>query len=275
MAKFRPKKQLGQTFLTYQPIAEQLVNALNLNPNDEVLEIGAGKGILTQKLVLKAKYVYAVEIDQRLVEKLKERFAKVLNLEIINQDILKYDLSRHCQIKIIGNIPYSVSSQIMFYLLQHREFWDIAVLTLQKEFAARILAQSGTKEYGAITVIFNLYTEAKKLFNIPPSYFKPKPKVYSTAVLLKVHKQPLFPITDETFFSQIVKSCFLKRRKTLLNNLCATLHITKSELKGIGIDMTRRAETLTLAEFVTLSERLKDLIRTTKDDGLGYFSKNK
>ncbi|MEO0114097.1 MAG: 16S rRNA (adenine(1518)-N(6)/adenine(1519)-N(6))-dimethyltransferase RsmA [candidate division WOR-3 bacterium] len=256
MAKFRPKKQLGQTFLTYQPIAEQLVNALNLTINDEVLEIGAGKGILTEKLVQKAKYVYAVEIDKRLVEKLKEKLGNYNNLEIIHQDILRYDLSRHRQLKIIGNIPYSLSSPILFYLLQNRQFWNSAILTLQKEFAERILAQPSTKEYGALTVIFNLYTEAKKLFNIPPIYFRPKPKVFSTAVILKVRQQPLLPIPDEKFFIQVVKSAFRQRRKTLLNNLHTFLGIDKSKLTKTGIDMNRRAETLTLAEFVMLCKQL-------------------
>jgi 16S rRNA (adenine1518-N6/adenine1519-N6)-dimethyltransferase len=262
MAKFRPKKKLGQAFLTYPPIADQLVTALSLSPEDEVLEIGSGKGILTERLVQKAKYVYAVEIDKRLVLQLKEKLAQYQNLEIINQDILTYDLAGLPRIKIIGNIPYSVSSQIIFYLLRNRNFWDIAVLTLQKEFAERILAKPGTKEYGALTVIFNLYTEAKKLFNIPPAYFKPKPKVLSTAVLIKSRSEPLFQVADEAFFARVVKQAFSQRRKTLLNNLHASLRIDKDELQRLGIDLTRRAETLTLAEFVVLSERLQGLIKS-------------
>jgi 16S rRNA (adenine1518-N6/adenine1519-N6)-dimethyltransferase len=297
MNKFRPKKQLGQSFLTFEPVAEQLVDALNLTSEDEVLEIGSGKGILTEQLAQIAKQVYAVEIDKRLADTLKEKFAGCKNVEIINQDILKFDLSKITKsdtqmsadritderrlpesvlicgsnlcpsavkrIKILGNVPYSISSQILFLLLKYRQVWKIAVLTLQKEFAARILGQPGTKEYGAITVIFNLYTESHKLFSIPPSFFKPKPKIYSTVILLKAREQPLFQIKDEEFFTKVVKAAFSHRRKTLFNNLFSTLGVAKNKLQEIGdktgIDMTRRAETLTLAEFVLLSEKLQGL----------------
>ena len=263
MKKFRPKKQLGQSFLTYQPIAEQLVDALNLTPEDEVLEIGSGKGILTERLAQKAKQVYAVEIDKRLADILKEKFVGYKNIEIINQDILKYDLSRFKQLKILGNVPYSISSQILFLLLKYLWVWKMAVLTLQKEFAARILAKPGTKEYGAITVIFNLHTEVQKLFSIPPSFFKPKPKIFLTVILLKAREQPLFQIPDEEFFTKVVKAAFSQRRKTLLNNLNSSLGIDKNELQElgntIGINMTRRAETLTLAELVSLSEKLREI----------------
>jgi 16S rRNA (adenine1518-N6/adenine1519-N6)-dimethyltransferase len=262
MSKFRPKKQLGQSFLTYEPIAEQLVDALNLTSEDEVLEIGSGKGILTEQLAQKAKYVYAVEIDRRLADTLREKFIGHKNVEIINQDILKFDLSKFKQLKILGNVPYSISSQILFLLLKYRPVWKMAVLTLQKEFAARILGQPGTKEYGAITVIFNLHTEVQKLFSIPPAFFKPKPKIFSTVILLKAREQPLFQIPDEEFFTKTVKAAFSHRRKTLLNNLHSSLDIDKIKLQELGkkidIDMTRRAETLTLAEFVALSEKLSE-----------------
>lgn len=263
MNKFRPKKQLGQSFLTFEPIAEQLVDALHLTSEDEVLEIGSGKGILTELIVQKAKYVYAVEIDKRLADTLKEKFSGNKNVEIINQDILKFDLSRFKQLKILGNVPYSISSQILFLLLKYQQVWKIAVLTLQKEFAARILGQPGTKEYGAITVVFNLYTEGQKLFSIPPSFFKPKPKIFSTVILLKAREQPLFQIPDEEYFTKVVKATFCQRRKTLLNNLNSSLDIDKAKLQELGlkinIDMSRRAETLTLAEFVALSEKLQGL----------------
>ena len=270
MKKFRPKKQLGQSFLTYEPTAERLVDALDITAEDEVLEIGSGKGILTEQLAQKAKYVYAVEIDKRLSDMLKEKFAGYENVEIINQDILKYDLSRFKQLKILGNVPYSISSQILFLLLKYIRVWNIAVLTLQKEFAARILAKPGTKAYGAITIIFNLHTEVQKLFSIPPAFFKPKPKIFSTVILLKAREQPLFQIPDESAsggFTKIVKASFSQRRKTLLNNLHSSLKIDKNELQElgnkIGIDMTRRAETLTLAEFVSLSERIKENLEIT------------
>ncbi len=263
MKKFRPKKHLGQSFLTYEPTAERLVDALDITAEDEVLEIGSGKGILTEQLAQKAKYVYAVEIDRRLSDMLKQKFINYENVEIINQDILQYDLSRFKQLKILGNVPYSISSQILFLLLKYIQVWTMAVLTLQKEFAARILAKPGTKEYGAITVIFNLHTEVQKLFSIPPFFFKPKPKIYSTVILLKAREQPLFQIPDEVFFTKVVKAAFSQRRKTLLNNLHSSLGLDKNELHGLGnkisINMTRRAETLTLAEFVTLSEKLQGL----------------
>ncbi len=260
--KFHPKKRWGQVFLTSNRIADRLVEAVGIESDDVVLEIGAGKGMLTRRLARKAKQVYAVEIDRFLFAALidaTEEFANVLN---INEDILKVDLSTFGPLKIIGNLPYSLSTPILFHLLHYRDYWDCAVLTLQREFARRLCARPGTKEYGSITVVFELYTRRKPLFSIPPRFFSPRPKVSSAAIRVERTKSPTIP-ANEDFFFRVVRASFAQRRKTLANSLARNLAIDKSKLVEVesatGISLSRRAETLSIQEFCALADALARL----------------
>ncbi len=253
---FYYKRYWGQSFLKSKQIAERLVSALNLKEGDVVLEIGPGEGILTEFLIKYPVKVIAVEIDRSLVNFLKERFKGVKNLEIVPGDILKYEPADI--LKIIGNIPYSISSALLFYLFERWKKWTEAVLTLQKEFADRLLALPSTKDYGALTLISEIYAEKERLFSIPPSFFRPQPKVMSCAIILRRRKKILLTEPD---FIEYLKSAFTHRRKTLLNNLADYFDITKERLKTIlekkGFSPNLRAEELSLMEFKEIYDAIK------------------
>jgi len=262
---FRPIKQLGQSFLTYGPAADRIVAALELKPEDEVLEIGPGKGALTLRLVKLCRRVTAVEIDSRLVEYLHMTLAVAKNLDVIEQDILGFDLTRFRDLKVCGNLPYNVSSQILFRLLDCLPSWSLGVFTLQRELALRVVGEPGTKEYGALTVMFELSCERSRLFNLPPECFKPRPDVVSTVIMLRRRAKPLVALRDRELFSRVVKAAFAQRRKTLGNNLRSELGTSRSELveieKQTGIELGRRAETLTVEEFSRLCEVIGQRVR--------------
>jgi 16S rRNA (adenine1518-N6/adenine1519-N6)-dimethyltransferase len=195
-----PRRGLGQSFLTYEPVADALVEALGICPSDTVLEVGPGKGMLTRRLVAPAGRVVAVEIDERLAEGLRTELGACGNLEVVHADFMKFDLGalapaapvgqcRH--LKVLGNLPYNLSSQILFKLLESLDAWDVAVLTTQREFAYRVVAVPGSKAYGALSVFFDRLTLRERLFNIPPESFKPRPNVVSTSFRLTRREQPL------------------------------------------------------------------------------------
>jgi len=263
---FRPKRSLGQIFLKSDRIAQRMVDALDIKRDENVLEIGAGKGIITKRLAPIAKRVYAVEIDERLIENLKEETREFGNVEIINEDILKLDLSSFDRVKIIGNIPYSLTTPLLFKLFKSREIWEKMVLTLQKEFAERILSPPNTKRYGSITIAVRLYTEVQKLFSIPPPFFSPCPKVSSSSLLFIKREKPLVEVKDEDFFFRVVRASFTYRRKFLSNGLKSTFGLTPSQLSDIqkitGIDLKRRAETLTVEEFGELANTISSIIQS-------------
>ncbi len=268
-ATFRPRKSLGQSFLIHQPTADALVSALNPQKEDWVLEIGPGKGILTKTLLEKGCQVIAVEIDPRLAQFLKDKFSEFTNFEVIQGDFLNLDLSGWSSLKIIGNLPYNISSLVVIKLLKNRDAWSLAVLTTQREFAQRILARPGRKEYGSLTVWCDYLCEKRKLFNIPARFFRPRPKVTSTAFILTRRKEPLVSVPDEGWFYKVVQSAFYpQRRKRAVNNLCRNLGTDKEELlrafKFAGLNPDTRAESITLNQFVLLSAALLPSQKSSK-----------
>jgi 16S rRNA (adenine1518-N6/adenine1519-N6)-dimethyltransferase len=255
-----PRRGFGQSFLTYEPVADALVEALGPCSNDTVLEVGPGKGMLTRRLVALAGRVIAVEIDERLAEGLRTELAGCANLEVVEADFMKFELEPYRQLKVLGNLPYNLSSQILFKLLESLQSWDVAVLTTQREFAYRVVAAPGTKTYGALSVFFDRLTLRERLFNIGPESFKPRPDVVSTSFRLTRREQPLYAVPDEAMFRRVVKACFAQRRKTIANNLVAGLELTRDAAVGVlkqaGIDPSARAETLTGEQFRRLAEAL-------------------
>ena len=260
MMHIRPIKSFGQSFLTYEPAADRIVEALELSREDEVIEVGPGKGVLTSRLVERCRKVVAVEVDTRLVEHLRSEFAGQANLDVVHQDVLGFDLSRFRDAVVCGNLPYNISSQILFRLLDNLPSWKRGVFTLQREFAARLLAVPGNKDYGAVTVLFELWTKRQKLFNLEPDCFKPSPDVMSTVISIRRRDEPLCVVTDMEFFKKVVKAAFAQRRKTLGNNLNNGLGLDRPALVQVeqasGIDLKRRAETLSLSDFCRLTEIL-------------------
>jgi 16S rRNA (adenine1518-N6/adenine1519-N6)-dimethyltransferase len=241
-------------------VADELVAALPVRPTDTVLEIGPGKGILTRRLVTLAANVIAVEIDERLAAGLGAELGGCANLEVKQADFMEFDLGPFRHLKVMGNLPYNLSSQILFRLLESLEAWDVAVLTTQREFAYRVVASPGSKAYGALSVFFDRLTTRERLFNIGPESFKPRPDVVSTSFRLTRREQPLYPVADEDRFRRLVKTCFAQRRKTIANNLVAGLELTReaavAALEQAGVDPAARAETVGGIQFKALSDAL-------------------
>ena len=265
-----PRKRFSQNFLTDRNIAARIVNALGLKGDDAVIEIGPGLGILTDGLLESGAKVIGIEIDRDLAGGLKERFNGRNNLEIINADALKISYKelaaqRKEKLKVVSNLPYNISTPIIFKLLEEREIFSMFLLMLQREVAQRIVSPPDNKEYGVLSVMVQLLADVKIEFDVPPSCFHPAPKVYSSVVRFNILNKPRIDVEDIAFFKRVVKASFGQRRKTLLNAL-KSLNIETPQLiellNIINIDSKRRGETLTLEEFAVLSRGLKKLKET-------------
>lgn len=264
----RPLKRLGQSFLEDRNVINKILKVSDILEDDTVVEIGAGIGIMTEVIAQKARKVIALEIDPRMVGILKERLAGYHHVDIIQTDVLEYNFSTISfespskKIKVIGNIPYNISSQILFQLLTYRNYISSMILMFQKELADRLVASPGTKEYGIPTVLVSMYAECYRKMVIPRSCFYPEPKVMSAVMKMIIREKPLMDLKDHEFFFQIVKIAFSKRRKTLLNNIRNSQELGYSErdivkaLEKACISGKRRGETLTAEELGRLSNTL-------------------
>jgi 16S rRNA (adenine1518-N6/adenine1519-N6)-dimethyltransferase len=257
----RPRKRLGQSFLDDMNITCRIVALVAPTGDETVVEIGAGLGILTAELAKKAGRVIAIEIDPRLIGVLRDRFAGCDRVEIVAGDVLAYDFSVVCpgrRIKIVGNIPYYISTPILFRLIEYRRKIGSMVLMFQKELADRITASPGTKDYGIPSVIVARYTKVIRSMTVPPTCFYPEPDVVSSVLNFVICDDETTP-EDELLFAVTVRSAFSHRRKTLWNNLRAagfTLDTLEQVMKKTGIEGSRRAETLTVDEFRLLAAEL-------------------
>jgi 16S rRNA (adenine1518-N6/adenine1519-N6)-dimethyltransferase len=264
----RPKKSLSQNFLTNDKAARRIVESLDLKKNDTILEIGAGKGALTKHLLDKAKEVYAVEIDKRLCSYLQRKFGNKKNLKLINKDILKInfrDLIGPGNFgKVVGNLPYQITSPVLSLLLENKEFIALCVLMVQKEVALRICASPGDKDWSPLSIAVQLYSDVEILFHLKPGSFFPQPKVDSSVIQIVFLSRPRVYVSDKKLFFKVVRSAFGQRRKMLINSLATNLDLPKKKieviLNKIGIDPRRRAETLSLNEFATLSSAMNEVL---------------
>ncbi len=264
----RPKKGLGQNFLTDRNIAHKIVNRSGLHPEDIVLEIGSGLGALTLPMAHMAKKIYAVEKDNTLIPALTSELleAGLKSVVILNQDILSLDVAAIAEreqqpLVVMGNIPYNISSQIFVQLIMARQHIKTACLMFQKELAQRIMASPGSKAYGRLAVMAGYCSRVSVLVEIPAARFFPKPKVDSLVLKIAFGQQTASFAVHETFFYKVVKASFSKRRKTLKNALSGPIlkldaATAKAQIIAAGIDPVRRAETLTVDEFVKLSNQL-------------------
>ncbi len=266
----RPKKQLGQNFLTEPTTAEMIVNRSKILPEDVVLEIGAGLGALTIPVARTVKKVYAVEKDLQILDILKTQLLvnNLSNVVLMGENILKIDIRSLAEnmgrkIVVMGNLPYNISSQVLVQLIISRSVVCRAVLMFQKELAQRITAYPGCKEYGRLTVMLRYCSDIKKLADVKAALFFPKPKVDSEVLEFRFKSSPEISAHDENFLFKVVKAGFGNRRKTLKNALAASqLNIDSKTatqfLQCSDIDPDRRAETLSVAEFVKLSNTLSE-----------------
>lgn len=261
----RPKKSLGQNFLRDPHYLKRIADAAEVGSNDLVLEIGPGMGHLTRLLVQRARRVLAIEVDERLIPHLHKEFEASGNIEIAHADALAYpyhDLAGRW--KVVANLPYYISTPIIQRLIASREKFISFTLMLQREVAERIAAPPGGKEYGYLSVLVQYHTMPRIEFMVPPGAFTPRPKVDSAVITLTVRDRPSVLVKDESFFIRVIKAAFFQRRKTLRNSLKqlgvpqATLDSTPA---SAGIDLGRRAETLSVEEFVRLADHFFDGVR--------------
>jgi len=262
--KFRPSKRMGQNFLSDPKAAEKIVRRSGISLEDIVLEIGPGLGAMTIPAAGIAKKVYAVEKDKRIVPILTEELLLngITNASVIEKNILDFDIrdlskKQNRDIIVIGNLPYNISSQVLVKLIHSRCGIRHAVLMFQKELAERITAQPGCRDYGRLSVMLGYCAEIETLYNVKAAQFFPKPGVDSTILKIVFKKEPENRVDDEDLLFQVIKAAFSKRRKTLKNSLAGNWPSVDAKKAGAfltesGIDPSRRAETLSVFEFVRL-----------------------
>ncbi len=247
------KKKWGQNFLVDNNLLEKIINNIKIDSNENVLEIGPGQGALSEKLVGICNKLHMVEIDRDLIAILKQH-NKLSQAEIINQDILKIDLPT-LDIEnpvVVGNIPYNITSPIVFWLIKHLASWNRAYLMVQKELAQRLTAKIGTKDYSRLTVMTSLYFDIKICFLISPNVFLPKPKVQSAFIEIIKKENSSHHNINLKSFDQVVRMAFNQRRKMLRNSL-SSLNI---DIKNCGIDFTERPEQLSVEDFIEISNNI-------------------
>lgn len=258
--QFKPKKSLGQNFLLDKNIQGKIISSCGFKPLDIVLEIGAGAGQMTRIIAPCVKRVYAVELDKSLLPSLEENLSGVLNVKIINEDILKLDLTKifyrlKKRIKVFGNIPYYITTPILTKLLESRDKIEEIFITVQKEFAQRMVSGCGSKEYGALSCFVQYYTEPEILFFIKRGSFRPSPKVDSALVRLKVKQSGLLSPLKEKRLFKIIRSGFNQRRKVLRNSIKVVIMPEKlgTFFSQYKIDPDIRPEQLSLQDFINLA----------------------
>ena len=265
----KAKKRYGQNFLTDPRIPERIVALSGITPQDCALEIGPGRGILTNELSKAARSVAAVEIDEELIPYLRDRFPPESNVKIIPGDILETDIPSlvrenfgDTRVCVCANIPYYISSPIILKLIAERETVRSFTVMVQKEFAERLCAKKGTAEYSSLTVLCDYYATVKRLFAVPAGCFTPRPKVDSAVVRFDILERPAATPKDEKLFLSIIRSAFAYRRKTLMNCLQSTHGsvYSKEELSKAfdraGFDPAVRGEDMDIYEFARLSDAL-------------------
>jgi 16S rRNA (adenine1518-N6/adenine1519-N6)-dimethyltransferase len=267
---FSFKKSLGQNFLIDTNILRNIVHTAELSKAKAAIEIGPGIGALTEQLCRAAGNVVAIEIDQRLLSILEETLAPYDNIEVVHGDVLKLDLKRliedklsgYEKVSVVANLPYYVTTPILMKLLEERLPLEHIVVMIQKEVADRIAAKPGSKEYGSLSVAAQFFAEAEVAMVVPASVFIPKPNVDSAVIKLTIRDEPPVRVEDEDLFFRVVRACFAQRRKTLVNNLMSNLFAKDKKerviqmLEKLGIDPSRRGETLSMEEFARLSNEV-------------------
>jgi len=245
------RKKWGQNFLADPNIVKKIYKTIDPKPSDRIIEIGPGEGILTEIILPKVNTMISIEIDPVLVNKLNNK-NHLKKLKVFNEDILKIninDLDIHSPVRVIGNIPYNITSKIIFWLIEQIDCWSDAFIMVQKEVAHRLIATPRTKEYGRLTVVVGAYLDIELCFVVPSTVFIPKPNVDSAFIRFTKKSTPLIPEEKNIKFNKLVRLAFNQRRKMLKNSLSG-LDIS-NDIKE-KINFSRRPETLSIKEFVSL-----------------------
>ena len=261
-----PKKWMGQNLLVDRAYLGRIVEAAQIQPGQPVVEVGAGLGVLTEALVEKGARVWALEVDSGFFKVLKEKLGTRDEVELIHADVLKFDFrdlqARLGPLKVVANLPYNISSRLIFKFHEEHEMFSSLTILLQKEVAERLTASPGTKDYGILTVLLGVSADVETLFDIPGEAFFPVPKVRSILVRIRFPDPPPLAATDPKLLIRVVKSSFAARRKTLRNSLRSHTipGLTEQALlesgKAAQVDLGRRPETLTPVEFVRFSDEI-------------------
>lgn len=255
----RPRKRFGQNFLQNPQIIDQILNALQLNVNDNVLEIGPGQGALTRPLLSQLKNLHAIEIDRDLLAFLSglETASHAGRLQLIEADALTVDYRRFgTDLRIIGNLPYNISTPLLFHLISFIDTISDMHFMLQKEVVMRLASPHGCKNYGRLSVMMQYLCEVDHVLDVPPEAFYPVPKVYSALVRLKPHPKPVYPEVDLLVLEKLVALAFSMRRKTLANNLKSL--VSADFLRNLHIDPGFRPEQISVGEYVTIANSIPE-----------------
>ena len=255
--RIQPKKRFGQHFLHDRGVVQRILDALDPRAGDTLVEIGPGPGALTRPLLDRIGHLHAVELDRDLAAQLRSDYAPG-KLTVHEADALKFDFCALApaggKLRIVGNLPYNISTPLLFHLLDQERCIGDMLFMLQKEVVTRMAAAPGNKDYGRLSVMLQWRVRVEKLFDVRPGAFTPPPKVDSTVVRLTPHHNPPVDVHDAAVFAQLVQAAFAQRRKTLRNNLKGLL--STETISALGIAPERRAETLSLVEFALLANTL-------------------
>jgi len=253
-----PKKHFGQHFLHDQNILNKVIESIRPQATDNMVEIGPGPGALTMQVLPHLNALTAIEIDEELIPDLEEKCQSLGKLTVINQDVLSVDFHQFGkQLRIIGNLPYNISTPILFHLLKTIDNISDMHFMLQKEVVDRMIATPGNKDYGRLSVMLQYHFDMAFLFKVPANAFTPPPRVLSAIVRLVPRRPNNLPVVDQSVFSSVVKQAFAQRRKMLRKALHAM--ISSDQLETINIDPTARAEQLTVAEFCKICMMITSL----------------
>lgn len=254
----RARKRFGQHFLQDQGVIHHIIQAMSPNEEDHVVEIGPGRGALTWDLLPRVGRLDVIELDRDLAAALNRDPRAQHRLQVYSEDALVFDFCHLCQagrlLRVVGNLPYNISTPLIFHLLAQANCIKDMHFMLQKEVVERMTAAPGTREYGRLSVMVQFYCEPQQLFRIGPGSFQPPPKVDSAMVRLRPYRVPPVAIRDPRLLAQLVTQAFAQRRKTLRNSLRAAL--SPETMQSLGIDPMRRPETLSLQEFAHLANAL-------------------
>ena len=268
--KIKANKSLGQNFLINQEVVENIVECSQITKQDLVIEIGPGLGTLTKELLEKAGKVICIELDEKMVKIIKDRFSLYKNFEVIQEDVLKVDLKRLIEkekeegtiehVKVVANLPYYITTPIIMKLLEEKLQLDSIIVMIQKEVAKRLVAIPGKKETGAITYTVNYYAEGEEILEVPNTAFIPEPEVTSEVIKLKIRKEKPVQVKDEKLMFEIIKKAFIQRRKTLINALTNNKVFKDKEegkkiLNELNLAENVRPEKLTLQDFADITNK--------------------
>ncbi len=253
-----PRKRFGQNFLHDQSVIDRIIDCIDPRPEDHIVEIGPGKGALTRQLVTKCGRLDTIELDRDLADYLARSLQQETNFHPHQGDALKFNLSdisdKHHSLRVVGNLPYNISTPVIFHLLKQQELISDMTFMLQLEVVNRLAAKRNDRNYGRLGLMAQYYCSVEHLFNVPSAAFTPKPKVSSAIVRLIPHDHPPVSVKDVKELENVIRTAFTQRRKTLKNSLRNL--ITEPELQQLPLDLSLRPENLELAEFALIADAI-------------------